>query len=81
MAEHRHDAFLREMHMSVPELLVRPFLALFPHGGQRRARRNAYVAVCVAEAHQRDRAAAAFALAAVSTPAPFRELTTCLARH
>lgn len=75
MAEHRDHGFLREMHMSVPEFLVRPFLALFPDGGQRRARRNAYVAVCVAEARQRDRAAAAFALAAVSTPVTFRELT------
>lgn len=75
MVKHRHDAFLWEMHMSVPELLVRPLLALFPHGGQRRARSNAYLAVRLAEAHQRDRAAGALALAAVSTPAASRELT------
>lgn len=44
--------------MSVPELLVQPLLAVFPHGLQHGARRNARQALDLAAAGRRDRQAA-----------------------
>jgi hypothetical protein len=50
--------------MNAATLLQQPLLALFPHGGQHRARRNAWQSIGSDAAHAADRYEAQVAIAA-----------------
>jgi hypothetical protein len=56
--------------MSIPDLLVQPLLAVFPHGLQHHSRRNAHRAMGLAAAGRRDRL-----VASVSPPSATPALT------